>query len=224
MPAQVLPTADRFEAFCRELVSLGFREIDSCGVQQLIRETTPARSRTGHEVGFIYQPTDQKNDLEVVVWTTWLPDPGAARGEDAGWVVIRKKGQRSREYTSRPIHRTRGFLDRLFGWATIARARVEHRPKCPYCHDRYTEIAKRHDADLSTGRYVGSRFWECSYQYKHPGRERVTLEWDFPLSQIERKLARRLRQPRERYEKKLRAAGKPRKQAMLARKVRQPVS
>lgn len=174
------------------LEPLGFKQ--TAGLRHY-RETTkdelvtPARPRSGREIGFIYT----KGDLKVVVWTTWLEleDRPRKKGYDAGRVVIR---QRNIGEYYRDIPRRGSFADILIRKARIARCRIRCRPSCSHC-GAFMDIVYR--------RPTGQHWWTCPAGH-------MTASWDTEqmLSLFPEDVKREICQERKRRKK----------QAALARK------
>jgi len=191
------------ERIAQELTARGFFPVQ--GLDHF-RSTTkdecaiPPRPRDGAELGFVFQ----KDDLAVVVWTTWLLSRGDAREDDCGWVLI-EQGNEGIYFI--PVHRTKHFVERLLMEAKIARCRVRNRPICLRCGERMS---------ISRGNGLGSRYWRCT-------RCRASNEWDTDAfltvlpAEAKQHLARR-RNRRERWYDACRKNGKPIRQAMLRRK------
>lgn len=203
MPKKVLPTGGDIDHIAQELMARGFYPVQ--GLEHFRRMTKderiiPSGPREGAELGFVFQ----KNDLAVVVWTTWLLSCGEARGNDCAWVVIEQNGE---GVYFIPIHRTKNFAQRFLMEAKIARCRVRSRPLCPEC-GKYMKI--------TSGEGLGSRYWHCPRDHK-------STEWDTAafLAQLpdeaRQHLARR-RRSRERWYDVCRRSGKLIRQAMLRRK------
>lgn len=203
MPPKALPREEDIIQLSRILVAKGFSPIQ--GLEHFRKATkeervVPPRPREGAELGFLFQ----RNDLAVVVWTSWLLHDKKAREKDRGWVVIE---QRERGVYFLPINRTKYFIDRLIMEASIARFRVLRRPICKRCQ---TPMRIVH------GNGLGSRFWRCPYHYRHSASwDSPFFERDLPL-EAKQHITKRRRRREVQYEK-CREAGKPIRQAMLRR-------
>ncbi|HUY62196.1 MAG TPA: hypothetical protein VMV50_00145 [Candidatus Paceibacterota bacterium] len=193
MPAKVLPSSEEFERSCRWFEARGFRRVSRQEFKKdFVRLGLKAPSpREGREAGFVFHA----NGLEVVVWTTFLPRENYARGQDAGWVLI-KEGD-DVKYFTHPLHRTEGFLRRLRTHARIAQLRAMNRPLCPECHARM---------NIVRGKGFKARYWRCARPGNH--KEAVTLPWDYGLPAAAVDFLTSERKRRARYAKKLAAAGK----------------
>lgn len=169
MPKQVLPLVADFQIFERKLLKLGFHSITSQEFRRGIRGLESPRFRPGREAGFIYAA----NGLEVCVWTTWLRGEDRARDVDSGWVLIRKG--RDVLYFSRPLHRTKNFLQNLFCWARVTQLRVQHRPHCPGCNELM---------QIVRGRGLKQRYWRCDLVHRHSSRKPESRSWDVGLTPL----------------------------------------
>lgn len=202
MPAQVLPDGPTFGWLEHNLLRRGFRKRSRKEFRSDFRrlEPKPPSPRPGREAGFTFSA----NGYEVVVWTTFVESAQVARNRDAGWVLI-KEGDEVL-YFSRPIHRTKHFLHNLLLQASIARARVLHRPLCPDCSA---------SMDIVAGKTLKARFWKCT---KPAHRKPVHLPWDYGLPMEVLPYIAKIRQARKRYRQKLKAQGKKPGVALLKRK------
>lgn len=198
MPAQVLPSAEAFKKFEEKMLEKGFRKLGRSELRSDFKRLglEAPRPREGREVGFTFHA----NGLTAVVWTTYLEEAGEARQEDAGWVLI-KEGDTPR-YFSHPIHRTKGFLCRLYKWAQVNKQRVEKRPLCPTCQAFMSIVP---------GPALKARYWECDRALRHPDHKKRTVMWDKPLSEGARRFVLAERQKRA-------SGSKPTGAAMLKRK------
>ena len=165
----------------------------------------PPRPREGAELGFVFQ----KDDLTVIVWTTWLLASQKARDVDCGWVLIEQKG--SGIYFV-PVKRTKSFIANLLMEAKIARCRVRNRPMCASCHAPMIIVR---------GSGLGSRYWKCPQG--HSRKEWDTEEFLAELSEDAKQHLARRRRSRKRWQDKLHEVGEPIRQAMLRRKTWQRV-
>lgn len=202
MPQKVWPSVADFQSFKRKLLRLGFRVMNATD-RRSVHNLVPPRPRNGREVGFIFEA----NNLEVVVWTTWLEAENQIRESDEGWILIRKGRQAL--YFSRPLHRTKNFLLSLFLQARIAQLRVENRPHCPGCNSLM---------DIVRGRAMKQRYWRCDRVSHHPRHKPEWRAWDVCLSPLAKKYVDDLRQKRLRYHEQLIAQGKEPFVAMRKRK------
>jgi len=156
--------------------------------------------RTGAELGFAYQ----KNDLTVVVWTSYVPGTARARQQDSGWLVIEEWGQ-ARYYVR--LNRTRNFVPNILMEAKIARLRIRLRPSCEHCQKAMV---------IAWGKGRGARYWRCALCY-------ARAPWDTPkfleaLPPEARRYLDRRRRARERWYRICRKNGKPIREAMMRRK------
>lgn len=192
MPKKVLPSAQAFGVFEKELRIRGFRPVSSGEFKRdWVRLELEAPSpRTGREVGFSFSA----NGLTTVVWTTFLRREGQAREQDAGWVLI-KDGDEVL-YCSHPIHRTQNFLDTLLMQAKKARYRVKNRPLCPQCGALM---------NITKGRALKSRFWRCTKPAMH--KRPVSIPWDHGLPKEALDFDKRRKKLRAQYQAKLRREG-----------------
>lgn len=205
MPKQVLPTLDGFWSFRRALMDLEFRPISHVEFRKQFQrlDLRAPRPRLGRETGFVFSA----NNLDVVVWTTWLSREGKAREEDAGWVLIKERD--AVHYFSHPIHRTGNFFPTLFRHAWIARWRVLNRPLCPECK-AYMNVAR--------GRGIKSRYWSCSRALRHGMEGTIRLDWDHGMPPRAKALLTLWRKARARYRERRREEGKATDVAILRRK------
>lgn len=192
MPKQCLPTPEAFEAFSKELLKRKFYKTSArelCERFSRLRLIAP-RKIEGSEVGFRFF----ENDLEVVVWTTWVEKEQRVRTKDAGWVIILDE-RMDICYSSRPLHRTKNFLANLLMHARIARARVMRRPRCVECG---------HFMKLVHGKGMKATYWRCTRRLDHVGEKAHSLPFDHDLPQealdylaprrrMHRKVLRRIR-------------------------------
>lgn len=205
MPKQVPPTPQTFSKFERTILKIGFLPISRTEVADAIRRNNlkAPRKREGREAGFKYYA----NGFVVYVWTTWLPEEGRARDEDAGWVLIVEKGVI--RYSSRPFHRTKNFLRNLLLHARLTQLRVSLRPKCPECGLFM---------DIVHGKARKSCYWSCRWIGLHADGRPHTLDWDTPLPPIAQKHAKARRRPRAKRRIRLKKEGKSSRPAMDTRK------
>ncbi len=171
MPKKVLPDELDFAWLKRMLVNkMGFRAISSDEVRRdVIRfGLVPPHPRKGREEGFSFYA----NGLKVVVWTTWVEAEGAAREQDAGWVVIEQNDVAV--YFSHDIRRTKNFLWTLIHHTRVAQLRAIHRPLCPECQ-QFMSIVR--------GRAIKARYWRCDQRENHAGRVTHRKGWDDELPQ-----------------------------------------
>ncbi len=156
--------------------------------------------RARAEFGLVYE----REDLAVVVWTSWLPAESKPRRRDCGWVIIEERG--TKRYAL-PVPRREGFAARIVMEARIARMRVRFRPFCEQCSL---------PMGICYGKGRGSRYWRCP-------QCRATESWDSKalFSQLPQEakehLAKR-RDRRERWYEECRANGKPIRAAMMRKK------
>jgi hypothetical protein len=213
VPEKYLPGRRDMEVIAAELLQRDFIPVQ--GLQHFRRVTKderafPPRPREGAELGFVFQ----KDDLTVVIWTTWLLSRGWARDRDSGWVVI-EEGSKGKYFL--PVHRTQWFVDRLLMEAKIARFRICHRPHCSVCGAPMT---------ILRGKGLGARYWSCPKGHKRAPWDTEPFLMDLPI-EARQHLARRRRYRELRY-RRLRKEGKPIRTAMLRRKpwkrVQLPVS
>lgn len=208
MPKQVELSVGDFEEIRRELTERRFRLITSEEVQKIIREKSlkASRPREGREAGFVYRA----NGLTVTVWTTWLIDYARMARSDSGWVVIEGLGEKGeRKYFSHPIHRTKGFVQKLVYYARLARWRVKNRPPCLKCNQFMI---------ITSGKALKSRYWTCSRIMLHEDRERAHLSWDWGLPSEALEYVKKERKPRAKRRAHLKKEGKSPRPAMLSRK------
>ena len=203
MPPKVLPDGDGINRIFDELTQRKFYAVQ--GLQHFRGSTKDEyailpRARSGAELGFVFR----KDDLSVVVWTTWLRASGNARNHDCGWIVIEEAGKG--KYFL-PIYRTKGFVDHFIIEAQIARCRVRTRPTCPVCKARM-EIAR--------GKGIGSRYWRCPLRHARESWDHEAFLSVLPPF-AKKHLSRRRRQRWAWYEK-CREAGKPIRQAVFLRR------
>ena len=209
MPKKVLPTSMDLRRIVDELVfsmdgkRRGFYPVQ--GLEHFHKTTKDERAvaprpRKGAELGFVFQ----KNDLAVVVWTSWLLAEAAAREKDCGWVVIEEAGK-GVYYI--PLHRTRNFTARLLMEAKIARCRVRHRPSCSVCGKPMSIVR---------GEGAGSRYWRCPKGCTRETWDTKPFLADLPAGA--KQYLRRRRKQRERWYAVCRSLGNPIRQAMFFRK------
>lgn len=206
MPKQRLPTPEAFEVFSKELLRRNFYKTSArelCERFPRLRLIAP-RKIEGSEVGFRFF----ENDLEVVIWTTWLEKAQRARATDAGWVIILDE-KMDVCYSSRPLHRTRNFLTNLLIQACIARARVLHRPRCVECG---------HFMKLVHGRGVKATYWRCARRLDHKGGAARSVPFDYGLPQEALDYLVKRRRAHRKALRNLRAQGKSPFVAMRQRK------
>ena len=205
MPEQYLPNIREFLAFENELIHRGFRRISGPEFSSQFRRLglKAPRPREGRELGYLFYA----NQYTVFVWTTWLLEKKVAREEDAGWVLIAEKDKVL--YFSRPIHRTKNFIQNILMQARIACWKVRRRPLCPECHNFM---------DIVRGRALKQRFWKCNRKKLHAGGKNRFRSWDYGLPEEAVKYLGSIRKKREKRYAVLRAAGKEPHQAMLKRK------
>lgn len=198
-----LPTSYAIDRITDELLKRKFEPVQ--GLERFRRtakdeRAIPPRPRYGAELGFTFQ----KDNLTVVVWTSWLLANGYARKRDCGWVLIEQDGRGMYYY---PVRRGKNFVERILMEAKIERLRVRHRPECPKCNEPMRIVR---------GRGLGSRYWRC---LKCRARE----SWDTPgfLAGLPLDAKRYLdcrRRARRIWQARMRREGKPIRQAMLRRK------
>lgn len=206
MPGKVIPDVSDFLAFEREMKKRDFRRIygtEFAGDFKRLGLVAP-RPRLGRETGFIFH---SNNGLTVRVWTTWLSAENTIRDVDAGWVLI-ADGDKA-VYFSHPIHRTKNFFLNLFRQAWIARFRVINRPLCPQCNRPMMIV---HGIGLK------SRYWRCNVTSVFTHRKPQTLDWDFNLPPIAKKIVEELRKKRQRELMARKKEGKPIRRAILSRR------
>lgn len=174
MPEKASVTPDIFGKFHERMLNRGFVPIQKGEFLtdlkrfELIAPKRIKRQEKGKEVGYRYEA----NGLVVKVWTTFLPEKGDFRNEDAGWVLITDKNDKAHDFTH-DLRRTKYFLRRLYFWAQIAQERVDKRPHCPACGTLM---------DIGRGTTLKSRIWVCKHREKHPSRRHITLDWFALLS------------------------------------------
>ena len=204
MPQKVLPNASDIADFQERIAAVGYRQItqpEFANFFQALGLRAP-RIRKGREIGFTFSA----NGLTAIVWTTFLDTEDQAREEDAGWVLILERGKI--KYSSHPMMRTSGFLEKLFMQAKIARERVAKRPLCPSCYGYM---------DIERGNGMKSRYWICrSAEHKEYTEQ---FPWDFGLCQESLRFVKLERRIRGRYYRKLKKEGRKIGQAMLSRRL-----
>jgi hypothetical protein len=191
MPKQILPSHEELAWFTQVLIRRGFRPVSMVEFRKVFERLViiPPTPRIGRELGFTFSA----NGLEVVVWTTFVPEAGKARDQDAGWILIKEGDQV--KYFARPVHRTKHYVHRLAWLACIARLRVLDRPTCPSC-GAYMDIAM--------GEVVKSRYWRC----RNRVHKQINLPWDINLPVEAKRYLERIRSARRRYRDTLRREGR----------------
>jgi hypothetical protein len=203
------PTPEEFAVFERLLIERRFRLLTEEEVAFQSRSLSRpkqgrlfSRTERGCELGYVMA----MNGLEVVVWTSWLLEKAGLRIIDTGKVLIRSSADPEKVfYWSRPMHRTKNFLKRLFESARRAAWRVRHAPHCEEC-GQLMEITFRHNPD-HTAR-LRSCFWKCNNVLQHSGHKATSKSWDCMFSPEQKARIEADRKPFERYRRQRRAAGK----------------
>jgi hypothetical protein len=205
MPPKVLPTQGSIHEMSEVLRPRGFYPVQ--GLEHFRIRTKDERAvaphpRKGAELGFAVD----KDDLTVVVWTSWLPHLQCAREKDCGWIIIEQAGKRKYCLS---LHRTKNFAKHMIIEAKIARCRIRTRPTCKVCGV---------GMGIARGKAMGSRYWRCpAYHARESWDHEEFLKVLSSNPQAMRYLACRRRQ-REAWYEKCRKAGKPIRQAVFRRK------
>lgn len=205
MPKKVFPGIFDFSAFESAMTECSFRRISGIEFKSDFKRLglEAPKPRPGREVGFVFHA----NSLTVRVWTTWLSAERSIRDADSGWVLIVEGDEAV--YFSHPVHRTKNFFLNLFRQAWIARWRVLHRPLCPECN-QYMGIVR--------GRALKSRYWRCDIIGLHNDGKPKTLDWDYDLPPIAKKIVEKLRKKRQRTLHSEEKKGNTRRPAILYRR------
>jgi hypothetical protein len=199
MPKAYKFTYQDFLEFKEKILKEGFRQIEpyefytELQVADVERQTpTPT---VGREEGFIFSALG----LEVRVWTSFIMSKGEVRTPDSGWIVIREHG--GAKYFAPQMYRTKNFFKRMLLWTRICRERIQARPVCHVCRQRYMSIVH--------GKHY-QYYWKCTDPIHWQKFEKPPCKpWDTGLSVESLKIVHTKRETRRKYNLKRRKLGKP---------------
>ncbi len=200
-------TTEDFKFFNEKIIGIGFTKTSIIDQKKLFERLglIPPRVITGRETTYSYT----NHEYTVVVHTTYVEKENRWRGkgEDAGWVLIRKGDEAV--YFARPFQRRSGFILKLLRYAWVTKWKVDNRPLCPECSG-YMYIKRK----------TGSRqyFWMCDNKGYHSDETALFRPWDYMLPKKATEFVAIRRSYTEKYNLKNKKKGIVRKPAPLIRK------
>lgn len=161
----------------------GFSFITRYQFDEMLRSKTIFKKKAkegGRELGLILF----LNDCTIVVWSTFVPDLGRQRKEDAAWVLFIQDG--IKKYTSPKILRTKNFFNTLWFYIQKMYEMAYSNPMCVKCR-RFLRIVIP-DLKFEDGKIkrLGSRWRACPNEMTHHSRydrQKIRVSIDNGLSE-----------------------------------------